>query len=181
MSTVFDAGAWLRGPARGQIIVAQAVSDLVTDAGAFEPVLKLVNQNCGAPAEVSTADAGYWSAGAESAARQLGTDPYVSCGRRKPNDPADAKSADLGTNAQRRMRAKLATPEGKKIYARRKAVVEPVFGQIKEARGFRRFSLRGLQRVQGEWALVSMTHNLLKLWRSGVQLPPSIGAALLPA
>ena len=65
------------------------------------------------------------------------------------------------------MAAKVQTPEGKALYARRKVIVEPVFGQIKEARGFRRFLLRGLVKLRGEWRLVCLTHNLLKLWRYG--------------
>ena len=65
------------------------------------------------------------------------------------------------------MAAKVRTPQGKALYARRKVIVEPVFGQIKEARGFRRFLLRGLQKIRGEWCLVCLTHNLLKLWRYG--------------
>ena len=65
------------------------------------------------------------------------------------------------------MRSKLHTPEGRAVYKLRKAVVEPVFGQIKEQRGFRRFLLRGLKRVEGEWHLICATHNLLKLYRSG--------------
>ena len=69
------------------------------------------------------------------------------------------------------MRAKLATDEGRAIYARRKATVEPVFGQIKEPRGFRRFLLRGMEKVQGEWALVCAGHNLLKLWRHTMAQP----------
>ena len=64
------------------------------------------------------------------------------------------------------MREKLATAAGKATYKMRKSVVEPVFGQIKEARGFRRFSFRGLVKVTAEWELVAWTHNLLKLFRS---------------
>mgnify|MGYP006216456873 CR=1 FL=1 len=59
------------------------------------------------------------------------------------------------------------TPEGQALYARRKVIVEPVFGQIKEGRGFRRFLLRGLKKIRGEWSLVCLTHNLLKIWRYG--------------
>jgi hypothetical protein len=66
-----------------------------------------------------------------------------------------------------RMRRKLRTKRGQAIYARRKCTVEPVIGQIK-GRGFRRFSLRGLGRVQGEFRLVCAVHNLIKLWRAGV-------------
>jgi Transposase DDE domain len=65
------------------------------------------------------------------------------------------------------MAAKVRTPDGKALYARRKVIVEPVFGQIKEARGFRRFLLRGLPKIRGEWCLVCLGHNLLKLWRYG--------------
>lgn len=65
------------------------------------------------------------------------------------------------------MRHKLRTAEGRAVYRQRKAVVEPVFGQMKEARGFRRFSFRGLSKVTAEWALIRLTHNLLKLFRAG--------------
>ena len=68
---------------------------------------------------------------------------------------------------QERMARKLRTIKGRATYARRKQIVEPVFGQIKEARGIRRFWLRGLEQVQAEWKLICATHNLLKLWRRG--------------
>ncbi len=61
----------------------------------------------------------------------------------------------------------LRTPEGRAVYKMRKAVVEPVFGQIKERRGFRRFLLRGLAPVEAEWKMICVTHNLLKLFQSG--------------
>jgi hypothetical protein len=63
------------------------------------------------------------------------------------------------------MAAKVRTPEGHALYARRKVIVEPVLGQSKEARSFRRFLLRGLDHIRGEWCLVCWPHNLLKLWR----------------
>ena len=63
------------------------------------------------------------------------------------------------------MQRKLATKVGAAVYATRKAIVEPVFGQIKQVRGFRQFLLRGLQKVQGEWSLICLTHNILKLYR----------------
>lgn len=65
------------------------------------------------------------------------------------------------------MAATVRTPVGKAVYARRKGIVEPVFGQIKEARGVRRFLLRGLEHIRGEGPLVCLTHNLLKVWRYG--------------
>lgn len=69
------------------------------------------------------------------------------------------------------MARKLRTQKGKREYAKRKGVVEPVFGQIKEVRGLRRFLLRGLEAVQAEWSLICTTHNLLKLFRSGCYCP----------
>ena len=70
-----------------------------------------------------------------------------------------------GATRVERMKRKLLTKAGAAIYAARKGIVEPVFGQIKEARGFRRFSLRGLEKVKAEWALVCATHNILKMYR----------------
>ena len=64
------------------------------------------------------------------------------------------------------MRAKLATAEGHAVYARRKVMTEPVFGLIKQARGFRQLLLRGAEKVAGEFTLISLTHNVLKLWRA---------------
>ena len=63
------------------------------------------------------------------------------------------------------MKRKLKTKAGKAVYAARKAIVEPVFGQIKQARGFRQFLLRGIDKVRGEWSLVCLTHNILKMYR----------------
>jgi hypothetical protein len=71
------------------------------------------------------------------------------------------------------MRAKLQTPAGRALYALRKTIPEPVFGQIKEARGFRRFWLRGVRNVQSEWAVICLTHNLLKLFRARVCPAPA--------
>ena len=90
----------------------------------------------------------------------------MATGRQKHHAP-EAEESDAPATAKERMAAKVRTPEGKALYARRKVIVEPVFGQIKEARGFRRFLLRGLEKIRGEWRLVCLTHNLLKLWRYG--------------
>jgi transposase len=82
-------------------------------------------------------------------------------------EPATPESTASLVTAKERMRAKLSTTSGRAVYAQRKTIVEPVFGQIKEARGFRRFLLRGLAKIRGEWRLVCLTHNLLKIWRYG--------------
>jgi Transposase DDE domain len=75
--------------------------------------------------------------------------------------------SDVPATAPERMAAKGRTPAGKALYARRKVIVEPVLGQSTEARGCRRFLLRGLEKIRGAWRLVCLTHNLLKLWRYG--------------
>ena len=81
-----------------------------------------------------------------------------------------AEAPEMPSTVQERMAAKVRTPAGKALYARRKVIAEPVFGQSKEARGFRRFLLRGLEHIRGEWRLVCLTHNLLKIWRYGCVL-----------
>jgi Transposase DDE domain len=112
----------------------------------------------------STYDSGYYSEAAAAAVEQLGFDPYMATGRQRHHAP-EAEGSGPPTTATERMAAKVRTPAGRVLYARRKVIVEPVFGQIKEARGFRRFLLRGLDNLRGAWCLVCLTHNLLKLWR----------------
>jgi transposase len=114
----------------------------------------------------ATLDNGYYSDAAVQALEDLGFDPYMATGRQKHHAP-EAEGSDAPATAKERMAAKVRTPAGKAFYARRKVIVEPVFGQIKEVRGFRRFLLRGLAKIRGEWRLVCLTHNLLKLWRYG--------------
>jgi len=82
-----------------------------------------------------------------------------------PNAVAAADPPGDDATAKERMSHKLRTESGRARYAKRKHIVEPVFGQIKQARGFRQFLLRGLEKVRGEWKLVCLTHNLLKIWR----------------
>jgi transposase len=113
-------------------------------------------------------DSGYFSAAAVSGLEALGLDPYIATERQRHHAPAAvAEPVAAGASAQERMRAKLRTARGRAVYGLRKGVVEPVFGQIKGARGFRRFSLRGLEKIKREWCLICLTHNLLKLWRYG--------------
>ena len=152
-----------------QIILAQAVTNQSPDNGNLLPMLEQVANNCGHPPEVMSADKGYWSPLMPRAAQQLGTEVLVSTERRKhwqvdntvTYGPPPSELDELG-----KMRHKLRTDRGRKLYARRKTIVEPVFGQMKECRGFRRFLLRGLLKAAGEWSLVSTGHNLLKLYRA---------------
>ncbi len=113
-------------------------------------------------------DNGYYSEKAAQDVAQLGLDPYMATGRQKHHEGTPAPPAGRTTaaaTAKDQMRAKLRTAAGRALYALRKTIVEPVFGQIKGARGIRRFLLRGLPKVRGEWRLICLTHNLLKLWR----------------
>ncbi|HLJ98617.1 MAG TPA: transposase [Streptosporangiaceae bacterium] len=86
-----------------------------------------------------------------------------SCSRTSGTSPRGRGLPSCFSGRTGGMARKLATKQGAAIYARRKVIPEPVFGQIKEARGFRRFLLRGLVKVRAEWSLVALTHNLLKL------------------
>ncbi len=162
-----------------QIIVACDVTDAPNDKQQAEPMaqatratlaqagIALPQDEAGqAQAIPATLDNGYYSEAAAQALEALGFAPYMATGRQKHHAP-EAEASDVPATAQERMAAKVRTPEGKALYARRKVIVEPVFGQIKEARGFRRFLLRGLEKIRGEWCLVCLTHNLLKLWRYG--------------
>ena len=125
------------------------------------------------PKEVS-ADAGYYSAKAVDQLSTLGVDPFVAPeqtrhGRVVPPSPRGRIPKHL--SPRDRMRRKLQTKRGRERYALRTQTVEPVFGQIKQGRGFRQFLLRGLDKVQGEWSLICTGHNLLKLFRFGSNQP----------
>jgi transposase len=116
----------------------------------------------------ATLDSGYFSEQAVHDLEEMGFDPHIATGRQKHHEaqqPEATGSAPAGATAKERMAHKLRTHEGKKCYAQRKAIVEPVFGQSKHARGFRQFLLRGQRKVSGEWKLITLTHNLLKIWR----------------
>jgi transposase len=158
-----------------QIIVATTVSNQCTDAGQFVPVLRRVVANCDAVPARTTADAGYISTENVRAAENMGTEPFISVGKQR-NDGSQAREASCPgekTPVRLAMRAVLQTEQGKAAYARRKATVEPVFGQIKACRGFRQFSFRGLWKNRCEWAFVCLTHNLLKLFRAGSRSLPA--------
>ena len=162
-----------------QIILACDVTDASNDKQQAEPMAQatlatLAQAGIALPKDASdtahaipaTLDNGYYSETAAQALEDLGFDPYMATGRQRHHGSEAEASAPPAT-AKERMAAKVRTPAGKALYARRKVSVEPVFGQIKEARGFRRFLLRGLEHIRGEWRLVCLTHNLLKIWRSG--------------
>jgi Transposase DDE domain len=142
--------------------MAQATLSTLAQAGIARPQ----SEAGAAQAIPATLDSGYYSEAAVEALERVGFDPYIATARQRHHTPQAAASAPP-TTAQERMAAKVRTSAGQALYARRKVIVEPVFGQIKEGRGFRRFLLRGLANLRGEWRLVCLTHNLLKIWRYG--------------
>jgi len=153
-----------------QVIVAIGVSNQPSDAVHLLPMLERIQATAGHLPGVLTADAGYSSAANLEACEQRGLDAYISTSRQqhgqrpRPSRGKPPKDLDVRGRMERKIRSKA----GQAIYALRKTVVEPVFGQIKGSRRLDRFRLRGLEKVNGEWALMATTHNLLKLFRSSL-------------
>jgi transposase len=154
------------------LIVGQSVTEASNDKKQLKPMVELIEQQSGQRPEAILADNGYCSE--ENLAHLESTDQperkvegFIATGKQKHGEHRlPAKRGRLPKNATRvdRMKRKLQTKVGKAVYAARKCVVEPVFGQIKQARGFRQFLLRGKKKVKGEWALVCLTHNILRLF-----------------
>lgn len=157
-----------------QVIVTASVTQEANDKKQLAPMLEQVKVLTGRKPERATADAGYFSEKSVTDAKLEGIDLLVAPDRQKHGEakPCATGPPPPEASVAERMRYKLRTPEGRAVYRMRQAVVEPVFGQIKERRGFRRFLLRGLGRVEAEWQIICATHNLLKLFQSGWR-PPS--------
>jgi hypothetical protein len=157
-----------------QVIVATGVSQEANDKGQLKPMVERLKANLeGAkPGQMST-DSGYFSEENVMYLAQEQIDGYVATGRIKHGDkPLSAPRGRIPEDAslKERMSRKLRTLRGRAIYAKRKEISEPVFGQIKQVRGFRRFLMRGLSKVSAEWDLICLGHNLLKLFRSNWRL-----------
>lgn len=156
-----------------QLIVGQSVTQAANDKEQLLPMVEAIEQQSGQRPEEILADSGYCSEknleALESASQpEQRIEAYVATERQKHKEYREAcPKGPLPKDATRvdRMRRKLKTKAGKAVYAARKAIVEPVFGQIKQARGFRQFLLRGIDKVRGEWSLVCLTHNIRKLHR----------------
>ena len=154
-----------------QLIVGQAVTQATNDKKQLVPMITTIAEQSGGTPTQLLADAGYCSDANLAAIEATPIDAYISTRKQKHGErPGPCPRGPLPRTATRidRMTRKLHTKVGAAVYAARKAIVEPVFGQIKQARGFRQFLLRGLEKVQGEWALVCTTHNILKLYRLSV-------------
>ena len=156
-----------------QVIVAAEVTQQTTDRHQLLPMAQAVREASGSVPETIVADAGYWDTISLRDPSLEGIQVLVSPDS-KPQPPGAPLPPSAPNNADAlRMRESLASETGKALYARRKATVEPVFGQIKEARNIRRFRLRSLKKVTCEWKLICATHNLLKLFRYRTALTPS--------
>jgi len=152
--------------AKAQVIVAQAVTNQPPDAEHLLPMLDRVEEALGRMPKKLSADAGYYSDTNAAGCEARKVDGYVAVARTPHSRTPKPQPVVSATRAA--MREKLQSPDGHAVYARRKVIAEPPFGQIKAAQGFRRFLLRGLAKVRCEWALVCSTHNLLKLYRAGL-------------
>jgi transposase len=154
------------------LIVGQSVTEAANDKKQLMPMVELIEQQSGQRPEVILADNGYCSEenlehleSAEQPERRI--EGFIATGKQKHSEhrlPAKRGPLPQGATKVDRMKRKLQTKVGKAVYAARKCVVEPVFGQIKQARGFRQFLLRGKAKVKGEWALLCLTHNVLRLY-----------------
>ncbi|HUE89228.1 MAG TPA: IS1182 family transposase [Vicinamibacterales bacterium] len=151
-----------------QLIVGQGVTQETNDKKQLMPMITTIAQQSGDTPTRLLADAGYCSEENLAAIADTTIDAYISTRKQKHGErPGPCPRGPLPKTATRvdRMSRKLHTKAGTAVYAARKAIVEPVIGQIKQARGFRQFLLRGFEKVQGEWSLVCTTHNILKLYR----------------
>jgi transposase len=151
-----------------QLIVGQAVTQETNDKHQLLPMITTIEQQSEATPTQLLADAGYCSDENLAAIGNTTIDAYISTRKQTHGErPGPCPRGPLPKTATRvdRMARKLHTKAGAAVYAARKAIVEPVIGQIKQARGFRQFLLRGFENVQGEWSLVCTTHNILKLYR----------------
>lgn len=153
------------------IIVGADVTQECVDKGQIKPMIEQVKENTGKNPKEASADAGYYS---EDNVKQLeakGVEAYIAPEKIKHAEWSQSATArgriPKSLGVKERMRRKLRTKKGKKAYSKRMETVEPVFGEIKQARGIRQFLLRGLEKVRCEWRLICLTHNLLKLFRYG--------------
>jgi transposase len=154
-----------------QVIVATRVSQETNDKKELKPVVETLKKNLdGAKPKQLTTDNGYFSENNVTYLAEEQIDGYLATGRIKHGDQlpvAPRGRIPKEASIKERMARKLRTVKGRAIYAKRKEVSEPVFGQIKHVRGFRQFLLRGVDKVCGEWDLICLGHNVLKLFRSG--------------
>jgi transposase len=156
-----------------QIILAADVTDQANDVRQVVPMVDQARVNLDAAGvkdaiKAALGDAGYYSEANATALEQRGIEAYLATERLKHHEKVAAAPRGRipqGLTAKQRMARKLRTKKGREMYAKRKGMIEPIFGQMKQVLGFRQFSMRGLSSMRGEWRLMATVHNLLKLWR----------------
>ena len=158
-----------------QIIVAAELTQQAFDCQQLLPMVKSLRSTVQGVPTTITADAGYWNTSSLLDPVLSGVEMLVPPDSKPPKPGSPLPRTAARNQEACRMRQLLATAEGKARYALRQSTVEPVFGQIKEARGIRRFCLRGLLNVTSEWKLICATHNLLKLFRHRAALLLPLG------
>jgi hypothetical protein len=147
------------------VIVAQHVTPTAVDVNQLQPAVESIKKTLETKPKAVLADAGYWLEENAKRLRQQRIEAFIATRREKHGEPMSAAPRGRlpkNLTLRERMSRALSTVRGRKVYSRRKAIVEPVFGQIKHARGFRQFLLRGLKHVGPEWALIGTVHNMLK-------------------
>ena len=150
-----------------QVIVATRLNNSAADNPTFADMVDETIANCGAVPGQVLADAGYFSEGNVAAAAQRGVDAFIATGRLKHNEtppPAPRGRIPTAATPKQRMARKLRTKKGRAVYARRKVIVEPVFGQIDTCQGGKRLLLRGSAAAEAEWAFIAACHNIRKLF-----------------
>jgi transposase len=156
-----------------QLVVAQEVGQSSSDARQLAPMVEQVEANTGLVPEELSADAGYLCQEDIEKVEEKGVECFIAAGRDKHGEeapPAPRGRPPAGMSFKERMKRKLSTKRGRKAYARRKVTAEPVIGQVKNT-VLPRFSMRGLNKVRGEFSLACAVHNLKKMWKQGWELP----------
>ena len=148
---------------RAQVIVAQSLGNCAADTRELEPIVRQIKLNTGRQAREFSADAGYCSEGNLAVLARHRIRPYIATGRQRHSEASATGRRRTTGPRTAAMRRSLARAGRRSRYRLRKTLPEPVFGQIKQARGFRQFLLRGLDKVRAEWSLICTVHNLLKL------------------
>lgn len=181
-------GAFIQGynaqaavDATHQLIVAADVTAQPADACHLVPMVTAIKQTTGHHPRRLTADAGYFSEANVTAKPVRGIDLYIAVRKDKHTEapePPPRGRIPQHCSIKERMQRKLRTIAGRKVYRRRKAIVEPVLGHIKAARGFDRFRLRGVWKVKGEWTLVTLAHNICRLFRARPQVQGLMSKAI---
>src|SRR5947209_10525872 len=157
-----------------QINLPADATDQANDVRHAVPMVEQARANLAAAGVKETikaalGDAGYYSETNATDLKDRGIEPYLATERLKHHEKvasAPRGRIPAGLSAKQRMARKLRTKKGREMYAKRKGMIEPIFGQLKQVLGFRQFSMRGLASMRGEWRLMATVHNLLKLWRN---------------